>query len=305
VADRWRIGVDWGTTRFRAYLIAPGGSIAAKKETDQGILAVPAGGFPAVLDSAVADWREAHPDAAIVAGGMVGSRQGWREVPYLSCPAGPDDIAGALVGIEAGALGTVRLVPGLVANDADGTPDVMRGEETQLVGAMARLGAGPHLVVLPGTHSKWAAIDDERIVSFATYMTGELFSVLRGHSILGRLMTESRDDEAAFRRGLDTAARPSRNLLHDLFGVRTLGLFDEVPPASLESYLSGLLIGTELAAALGTLGADRPRSVLVVGGDALSMRYVRALAAHGIAAERLGEEVAALGLARIASRAGI
>jgi 2-dehydro-3-deoxygalactonokinase len=304
VAEGWRIGVDWGTTRFRAYLIAPSGSIAAKKETDQGILAVSAGGFPAVLQSAVAEWRAAHPDAAVIAAGMVGSRQGWREVPYLSCPAGLADIAGALVGIEADGLGMVRLVPGLTAKDADGIPDVMRGEETQIVGAMAGLGPGSHVVVLPGTHSKWAVLEDERIVSFATYMTGELFSLLRSHSILGRLMRDTRDDEAAFRRGLDTAARPARNLLHHLFGVRTLGLFDEMPPPSLESYLSGLLIGTEIAAAIGAVGSDPPRSVLVIGGDALSTRYVQALAAHGIPAERLGEEVAALGLARIASRAG-
>jgi 2-dehydro-3-deoxygalactonokinase len=298
MGDGATIGVDWGTSRFRAYLIGRDGSVLDRRESERGILAVAPGEFPGVLAAAVGDWRRIHPTAPIVACGMVGSRQGWREVPYVACPAGFAEIARRTVAVECPPLGTVRLVPGLACRDDAGIPDVMRGEETQIVGAIDALGSGSHLLVLPGTHSKWATVRDQTIVSFATFMTGELFAVLRDHSILGRLMSRDGFDEAAFARGA-AAVAGGGSLLHLLFSARTLGLFDELPAEALESYLSGLLIATEVKDALAAT-SERPLSVGLVAGAALAPLYARALDRHGVAARDIGEDAAARGLSAIA-----
>jgi 2-dehydro-3-deoxygalactonokinase len=300
MAERWTIGVDWGTSRFRAFLITPAGEIAERIENDRGILAVPPGEFGRELTRVAAPWRARHGDALIVASGMVGSRQGWREVPYARCPAAIDDIARHLTGIDAGELGTIWIVPGLVYRGADGSPDVMRGEETQLIGLASRLGDETCVVVLPGTHSKWATMDRGRIASFATYMTGELFAILVERSILGRLMAGREDDFAAFDRGVETTAVRGRAILGSLFSARSLGLLGDLPASSLYSYLSGLLIGAEIAEGL-SVGATRNlASVTIVGRSSLALLYVRAFNRCGVAASQLGDEVTAWGLARIA-----
>src|SRR5262249_746446 len=154
-----------------------------------------------------------------------------------------------LAAVDAGELGIVRLVPGLMHRGSDGAPDVMRGEETQLIGLAGRLGDSPQIVVLPGTHSKWAVIEGGRILSFATYLTGELFGLLVERSILGRLMTERADDPAAFDRGVARTAIDGHAILGSLFSARSLGLLGDLPGSSLYSYLSGLLIGAEIAEA--------------------------------------------------------
>jgi 2-dehydro-3-deoxygalactonokinase len=295
------IGVDWGTSRFRAYLIGADGSVLEKRENDRGILSVAPGEFPVVLRAAVSDWRRAHPDAPIVASGMVGSRQGWREIPYVFCPSGLREVAAGVGRVECEGLGVVQLVPGVACRDDTGIPDVMRGEETQILGAAAELGEGAHLVVLPGTHSKWAAIRDGSIVAFSTYMTGELFATLRGHSILGRLMAESRADESAFMRGAGMATKAGGGLLRHLFSARTLGLFGELPAPALESYLSGLLIGSEVADAIAAAGGA-PTSLALVAGAALAPAYAKVLASHGVSARQIGEEVSVRGLWLIAQQ---
>jgi 2-dehydro-3-deoxygalactonokinase len=172
----------------------------------------------------------------------------------------------------------------------------MRGEETQIAGLLDRLGGGgPHTLCLPGTHSKWATVEHDRISGFRTAMTGELFAVLMRHSLLGALMQpDAGDDAAAFARGLD-AARAAGGLLHHLFGVRTLGLFDELTPAQAPSYLSGLLIGHELDAL-----APGSGHVHLVGSAALTQRYERALHARGLAATVHPGELSARGLHRLA-----
>jgi 2-dehydro-3-deoxygalactonokinase len=228
------IGLDWGTTSLRAYRIAAGGAVLERREAARGILSVAGGAFAEALAEVAGDWLAAEPGLPVLASGMIGSRQGWREVPYADCPAGAPSSPAARRGGGPGDR-TVRIAPGLLARDAGGVPDVMRGEETQILGELAASGASSGRFVLPGTHSKWAAAEAGRILSFATYMTGEVFDVLRRHSILGRLM---RDDGAphdpdAFRLGLDRARAPEPGgttaagggrLLHDLFGARTLGL---------------------------------------------------------------------------------
>lgn len=306
------IGLDWGTTSLRAYRVAADGRVLGRREAARGILAVEGGRFADALEEIAGDWLAGEPEVPVLASGMIGSRQGWREVPYADCPAGVGDLARGLTEVEGPGGRTVRLVPGLTTRGQDGTPDVMRGEETQILGELATAGpgAGSGRFVLPGTHSKWAAAADGRIAGFATYMTGEVFDVLRRHSILGRLMPpEAPHDPAAFRRGLDRA-RERRGLngggglLHDLFGARTLGLAGDLPEAALASYLSGLLIGAELDAA--TAAVDPAAGpVAVLGSGALTALYLDALRHLGIHAAPGTAESAAAGLLAVARAAGL
>jgi len=306
------IGLDWGTSSIRAYLLSATGAVLQHREGDEGILKAASVGFPAVFDRYVGDWRRLDPRLPVLMCGMVGSRQGWVEVPYLKCPASLADLGGALCTIEPEpGIGTLSVVPGLCMDGgATGLPDVMRGEETQLAGAFESADASG-LCVLPGTHSKWARLAHGRIERFATYMTGELFALLRQHSILGRLMPdEAAHDPAAFARGLHLALAgeaKAQGLLHQLFSVRTLGLFERLAPAALESYLSGLLIGSELASARlsGYLPAPGPAqpAVVVVGNHRLAALYREALSAMGVHSSSAPSDAAARGLWRIARSA--
>ena len=282
------IGIDWGTSSLRAYRLR-GRTVIDRRDGAAGITTVAPGGFPDALRAVVADWL-ADGETHILMAGMVGSRQGWVEAPYLACPAGLDDLAGALVPVPfAGA--TAAIVPGLSHRDAAGLPEVMRGEETQLVGA-----GTDGLFCLPGTHAKWAAVAGGRLTGFSTAMTGEVFAALRGHTILGRMMVDAPLDEAAFRRGVARAATAG-GLLHHLFGVRTLGLFGELADTEAAAYLSGLLIGTEIAA------VEPAEPVRLIGDPALCRLYTLALAERGGTADIVAPDAAATGLALIAERA--
>lgn len=285
------IAIDWGTSSFRAYRLGPDGTVQDKREAPLGILQLKGAHFAGALESQVGDW-EAAGESTILMSGMIGSRQGWSEAPYVECPAGAAELAARLHPVEWRGK-TLRIVPGLV-DRSGGVPDVMRGEETQLLGVLPTLGAGRHTICLPGTHSKWVRIEDGRIAGFRTHMTGEVFAVLKQHSILGRLMTEGADDEAAFNAGVARAGEAG-GLLHHLFGTRTRGLFDELPSASLASYLSGLLIGHELAAE-GSSGA-----VQILGSPHLARRYGQALQFLGRKAVVLDPDAAVSGLFQIAS----
>jgi 2-dehydro-3-deoxygalactonokinase len=307
------IGLDWGTTSLRAYRVAADGRVLDRREAARGILAVEGGRFADALEEVAGDWLAAGPGVPVLASGMIGSRQGWREVPYGTCPAGAEELARGLAEVAGPGGRPVRIVPGLTTRDAHGVPDVMRGEETQILGELAARGLPSGRFVLPGTHSKWATAEAGRILSFATYMTGEVFDVLRRHSILGRLM---RDDGAphdpdAFRRGLDRARAPEPGgttaagggrLLHDLFGARTLGLTGDLPEAALASYLSGLLIGAEIAAAS---GAEVGEPVTVIGSGALTALYLDALGHLGVPSMAGTPDSAALGLLVLARAAGL
>jgi 2-dehydro-3-deoxygalactonokinase len=287
------IGVDWGTSSFRAYRLRDG-VVIGRIETAGGILGIPQGGFAAALRQAIAPWLAAG-ETEILLCGMVGSRQGWVEAPYLPCPAGPAEIAAAAIAIPFDGA-RVRLLPGLTTRAPGGTPDVMRGEETKLVGLLATLGTAPALVCLPGTHSKWARLAGGQVVGFTTHMTGELRAVLLDHSILGRQARAAPPDAAAFRRGLHRAAEPG-GLSHHLFGTRALGLFGELPETATESYLSGLLIGAECRAEASGAG-----TVHLAGAEALAERYAIALTAAGQTCQRHPDDIAASGLALLAGR---
>jgi 2-dehydro-3-deoxygalactonokinase len=183
----------------------------------------------------------------------------------------------------------------------------MRGEETQIVGAIEDNG-GRHLLIMPGTHSKWVLVDDRQITWFATFMTGELFAVLRDHSILGRLMVDEgmKESPEAFRQGLIAARMLPGGLLQRLFSARTLGLFNQISDEDVASYLSGLLIGSEIKEALGNL-EDPPgdMAISVIGAPALSMRYLAAIGHAGLDATKAGSNAAARGHYLLAKAAAL
>ncbi len=281
------IAVDWGTSSFRAFRLGTDGAVLARIEAPMGILAVPAGGFEAALRGQIGGWLA--DDRRVLLSGMVGSRQGWVEAPYLPCPADAAAIAGAVVDVPFGGA-AVKLVPGLCDDDG-GTPEVMRGEETQIIGA-----AADGLVCLPGSHSKWVRVEGGRIAGFRTYLSGEAFAAIRAGTILGRMMPDAPPDDAAFDRGLERSGAAG-HLLHHLFGVRTLGLMGRLAEAASASYLSGLLIGHELRAELAPGAA-----VQLIGSPGLCALYARAITALGGTPVTLDSNAAAAGLSRIGAR---
>ncbi len=213
------IGIDWGTTNFRAFRMARDGSIRERRAGPKGILNVPDGRFGDTLREEIGPWLAAGEDRVLLSG-MIGSRQGWKEAPYLPCPAGAAELGAALVDIGFD-WARVKLIPGLSGFDELGVADVMRGEETQILGVPPLLRDGG-IACLPGTHSKWARVEGGRIVDFTTHMTGEAFGVLRSHTILGRMMRDGPSDGTPFDTGLARSADPG-GLLHHLFGVRARG----------------------------------------------------------------------------------
>ena len=283
------IGVDWGTTSFRAYLADDAGRALETLAQGEGALALKPGEHEAYLAGRLAGW----PRLPVLACGMVGAKQGWREAAYVACPAGLPEIAAAMLAIPT-AFGVVRIVPGARSGDARGMPDVMRGEETQVLGALAA-GLGDGVYVLPGTHSKWARVEGGRIAGFETFMTGEVFAVLKTHSVLGRMMAAPAPGEG-FARGVEAAKGLERpgDLLHAIFAARTFGLFETLPADQLGEYLSGLLIGAEIVA--GAAGVTRGTAI---GSAGLTERYVEAGARLGVTIAPAPENCALLGLAAL------
>jgi 2-dehydro-3-deoxygalactonokinase len=304
------ISVDWGTTSLRCALVAADGAILARSADGPGINPPPAEGFASTLTTAIAPWRYQHASLPILMSGMIGSRQGWAEVPYLPCPANAAALAEHLHRLDAGDLGDVFIVPGLAMLGTEQPPEVMRGEETQIIGALAKTthakGAAAQLFVLPGTHSKWATVTGTEITSFATYMTGDVFAALRHHTILGRLMPDAAtsDDAAAFAQGVSAGAAdgPPGALLNRLFATRTLGLFERLPTAGLASYLSGLLIGAEIAAATALV---KPEVITIIGNAELSQRYRAAADQLGLPTTIAPADCAVRGHCIIARAAGL
>jgi len=296
------IGIDWGTSSARAYRIAADGGVLDTRTAPLGVQKLGGLDFPAALAHLLGDWS--GDPAPRLACGMVGSRQGWIEAAYVPCPAALPALATGLARTPGGEL---SIVPGVTTRDAAGVPDVMRGEETEIIGAIAPEDERV-LTVLPGTHSKWARVERGRIVDFETFMTGEVFAVLLEHSILGRLANAAASPRIgdAFRRGAERGCA-SGGLTHDIFGARTLALMGELAPDDVADWLSGLLIGREIRTARTwalRAGYDASR-VRVIGADGLAERYVAALALLDVGAERGPPQSAARGLWRIALAADL
>ena len=296
------VAIDWGTTSARAYRVAANGEVLEARAAPLGVLHVTDGRFDDALRELLGGWQDER--APRVASGMIGSRQGWIEAPYIACPAPLTALVDGLVRTRDGEL---FIVPGVSTRDAYGIPDVMRGEETQIVGGVDHR-EDRVLVVLPGTHSKWARVESGRIVDFMTFMTGEVWHVMRTHSILARLAVDTGTADAGpgFARGVARGLGPG-NLAHDAFGARTLALMGELAGEEVADWLSGLMIGREVRNARTWAhrhGYDGGR-VRLIGSDALCDRYAAALQQAEVIVERAGSDAAALGIFRVAVQAGI
>lgn len=329
------IGLDWGTSSLRAFLMDTSGAVLAEERRPWGIMQLPpapAGasdadphaGFARAFDDVCGAWLQQQPDLVVIACGMVGSAQGWKEAAYLDAPVSLDQLATQLTRLECARGITIHLVPGLIQRGA--LPDVMRGEETQVLGVLAQRAdptdspqAATVLIGLPGTHSKWVLAGQGAITQFTSYMTGEVFAALCRHTILGRTMQPAAvPDDAAFVRGVQVALSLSAQtgLLSQIFSTRTLGLTGELPGTSQADYLSGLLIGQEVAAlARQYLGAElplhatapraEPLQLVLCGEPDLCRRYTLALQAAGFSAPQSALNATACGLWQIARAAGL
>jgi len=278
------IGIDWGTTHRRAALLSATGELLAEVADAEGALAC-AGRHRESLEALIARWPEAQPGATVVMAGMIGAAIGWQAVPYVEAPAALAGLGARRVRVgEAPADRQWFIVPGVCVRTSDGEVDVMRGEETQLLGASQWLGpaAADGDYVLPGTHSKWVRLEGGRVQELRTYLTGELFALLRQHGTLASVMSGGAGpvdpDDPAFLHGLqDAAHRPT--LSHALFGARARVVTGVLEPAAAAAYVSGLLIGAEWADVHDTVGAtDRP--VRMIGEPALAALHAVAARVH-------------------------
>ena len=284
------IAVDWGTTNRRAWRMA-GGGVAEEFEDGRGVLSVDKADFPA----AVADLRERLGGHPMLMAGMIGSNRGWVKAPYAPCPAGLDDIARSLAWAEPG---RTAIVPGLSSADP---PDVMRGEEVQILGAVeAGLVPADAVVCHPGTHNKWVTVSGGRVVRFRTVMTGEMFGLLKSHSILSDLLADEMTVDDAFcagvARGLDGAV-----LTAELFSIRAGVLLGGRRRDDATDFTSGLLIGADVAFGLKEAADDG--DVFVMGRPDLTRLYAAALGIAGRRATEIDGETAFLaGIKAIAGR---
>jgi 2-dehydro-3-deoxygalactonokinase len=328
------IALDWGTSSLRAYLFGAQGKVLSTRNLPWGIMKLPLsaaeGGFDAAFESACGDWLDARPGLPLIACGMVGSAQGWVEARYIDTPADANRLASSLAEVRTARGVLLHIVPGVLERGI--LPNVMRGEETQILGAMlddpsdtdavqqnarpatetgAEAKARTTLVGLPGSHAKWAIVAGSCIERFHTFMTGETFAALRDHTILGRTMqTPKAPDNEAFLRGVTVAHGASEaGMLATIFSTRTLGLTGQLAAEQQPDYLSGLLIGHELSGLeklLAQTGAGwDSQPVLLIGEAALVERYRLALAHFGCRHARTVANATERGLWHIATQAGL
>ena len=307
------LALDWGTSSLRAFLMR-NGQVLETRHSSHGIQHLPTpgtAGYEQAFAEIAGHWLAHWPDIPVVACGMVGSAQGWKEAPYVRCPADIQKLADKSVSVPSGLGPNLLIAPGVLFDQPDELPDVMRGEEIQIAGALL---INPQwteraCMLLPGTHSKWAQIEHGRIIRYTTYLTGELYAVLSQHSILGRLLPATSNeapDLAAFELGL-AEARRSRpgDFSHQIFGTRTLGLSGRLPNTALADYLSGLLIGHELVSGLASAGTLNDTQLVMIGAPALCERYQHALRYLGHPADTVLDNTAPTGLWHLALAAGL
>jgi 2-dehydro-3-deoxygalactonokinase len=276
--------------------MAPKGIVLDELNTQRGILGFKSDEFVPYL-LATCERLTAAGGKMFLLSGMIGSKNGLLEVPYCPCPATASDIAAALGWVDTGIADlNIAIVPGVRC----GFDDVMRGEETQVFGAAAVLGLQDATMVLPGTHSKWVRLEDGAITQFNTFMTGEFYALLAQHSILAKSLPDPTDkpaalDPSAFLQGIERAMKSSasgQSLLGNAFSTRVKSLFNELQPAQAASYLSGLVIGDELAAMRVSAGSQ----VIVIGSPTLCERYNLALSHLGVQTRAIGNQAAWAGL---------
>jgi 2-dehydro-3-deoxygalactonokinase len=297
------IAGDWGTTRLRLALCDESGFLDQKAGPSTVALAQSA---QAAFFSLAADWRRDHGPLPLYLCGMVGSRNGWRETTYAPCPADPRTLRAAALHFEAEGH-PVSIVPGLTCTNPLGAPDVMRGEETQILGAILlhpALSQGRHLLALPGTHTKWVELEGGSVQRFMTTPTGEFFALLRAHSTLTKAAPDTQPaTPAGFAAGVARSreVRGRAGLLQTLFETRTRQLVDGMAAEDAVGFLSGLLIGGDIDGALACFGV--PDQVHLIGEPGLAGLYAEALAGAGVQSERWdGTDCAFAGLRAIFER---
>ncbi|MEZ2328882.1 2-dehydro-3-deoxygalactonokinase [Mesorhizobium sp. RCC_202] len=297
--------LDWGTTRLRAWLLDGAGKLLAERRGDDGLITAREKGFSNVLEGHLA--AMGAPDALpVIICGMAGSRQGWIEASYVTVPAPIGAILRGAARI-ANSSRDIRIVPGLAQRLAD-APDVMRGEETQLAGA-GLPAKGRHLVCMPGTHSKWVAVENGAVEGFGTWPTGELFSVLSAHSILKHSLGEHpatvTADSPFFRQWCSQALGEGGDISSKLFAIRAAGLLQDLKAEDAAACLSGLLIGGEIASAKRRYGVSDEPLVLIASG-ALATLYGEALGLAGLAFRTVdADEAVRAGLVEAARENGM
>jgi len=296
------IGIDWGTSNCRGYLLGATGNVLDHVSDPRGIATVENNQFQLVLEDICGNWLAAHPNSPLLLSGMIGSRQGWIEAPYCPCPCALETIHQHAVALPSDRL-TGYVVPGLIASGLSGAPDVMRGEETQIAGLAALQPGLTGTVCLPGSHSKWVSLRNNRIEGFSTFLTGELFGALCDHTLLGRLITNDPGSPHAFSRGLEQSTAAG-GLLHQLFSARTRGLAGDLGGGDIASYLSGILIGSEIRAVAEQDYLED--TVHLIGGNDAAHRYHEALQSVGAKVTLWpGQEVTVAGLWLLGRQLGL
>jgi 2-dehydro-3-deoxygalactonokinase len=276
------VGCDWGTTNRTAFLIASTGAVLATRHDSMGLRSVRRP-FAESFMELVAPWWERFGALPALLSGMVGARGGWREAGYCPVPSGIAELSKTLAAVDH--TSPVWIVPGLRGTDSHGLPDVIRGEEVQAL-ALAMDAISPAIVIVPGTHSKWIEVQPGRISRFHTYMTGDLYRAVLVNTIIATLKTGEASSPNAFAEGVERGAAEPAQLMHALFSARTQVLFGTMHETEVASYVSGMLIGAELAAALDIFpAASRP--VYVFGSGGVAELYRQALALRGLTAEQI------------------
>jgi 2-dehydro-3-deoxygalactonokinase len=295
------LAIDWGLSSFRMYLMDGNGEVQQRFSSESGVLTLQGGDFEQCLGDHLREFGAIPAETPKIASGMITSNRGWCETPYVTCPATTEALAAGLVHHEMRALGSIWFVPGV--DQVTPEPDIMRGEETQLAGLAVQ---DTVTAILPGTHSKWASLSANEISRFKTFMTGELYAILMEHSILGHT-SESIWSDIVFKEGVQTGysfRNRHKGLLSELFQVRVKTIKGGIGDGFVASYVSGLLLGCEIADAIGS-GFEPGTTKQIIGEKRLARLYQIALAECSMTAEIVEDDITAAGLYRIAQNAGL
>lgn len=294
------IGINWGSSNFRAYRIGTDGRLIDEYSAPAGIATLDRAGMAAMMQKVAA---RLPTDIPVYASGMIGSTIGWVEVPYAEAPAGRGELSQRVTRAHIGGV-DVRIVPGIACRRAfDGAPDVLRGEEIELLGSIG-LGHGDGLAALPGTHTKWVRLDRGRVVDFFTAMSGEIFDRLTAQGLLASIIDGEASDGAAFREGVATGQARKLGLSTLLFGARARVVRGVLRRPDASSYIRGLLIGSEIADALAAYPELARANVPLIGSGPPSRLYAAALAANGIGSRIIDSRGACLRGFRVLHEAG-
>ena len=288
------IGVDWGTTSFRANLLSPEGKILDKIFSSEGILASHTS-FEDTLEHAVSHWLEESPNIPILASGMITSHNGWIQTPYQQTPSSVSDFSNSLLRHKTKSNMAIYFIAGLSHENELGRPDIMRGEESQIIGAVAAelpLPSEKRVYLLPGTHSKWAETSGEQITGFTTFMPGEFYALAIKHSILGTLTKNtSTSISDGFMKGVKARMNSKHSILHLLFMSRTLAIFEKIQENEISDYISGLFICEEVLSAKRNGVIEQSKTVRIIGRNELVDRYTLALSEAWFAVKSVSEDI--------------